>query len=200
MHRIVVRDVAHVAVLVVRPAQATVQPGVRWLVGLPHRLSHQPGFDAPLQPPHVHAPGGRLVLEHQYESLFASKHLDKELQEAVEDVAFVAVSQRFDVDGVPMESQTQPRLDAVNRDHPQYPHNVALHRRLIVVGKVRDDAVHGNWEAQDDERASRKPSNQMCVGSVRWSSHTKTQAQMHACIGGMIDGRNDGWIDARMHA
>mmetsp|Transcript_16791 Transcript_16791/g.48353 ORF Transcript_16791/g.48353 Transcript_16791/m.48353 type:complete len:248 (-) Transcript_16791:1066-1809(-) len=67
-----------------------------------------------------------------------------------------------------MESEAQPRFDAVDGDHPEYAHDVALHVGLVVIGEVGEYAVDGYREAQEYEGAGREPRDQVRVGPVQF--------------------------------
>jgi hypothetical protein len=140
------------------------------VVGSSYGLPHQPGFQAQiLQSPHVDATRRRLVLEHQDQGVLAAQDLNQKLQKTIEYVRFVPISQGFDVNGVILVAEAQPRFDGINGDHPEYANHVTLDVGLVVMHQMHDDAVNRNGKSQQDKGAGAEPGDQVGVGAIIFS-------------------------------
>ena len=83
-----------------------------------------------------------LAPESLDDGILTAQKLNKIVQEAGNHVGFVELAGGIDVDTSGIETKAQPRLDRVERNHPEDPDDVLLHIWHVPVCQVKVDQSH----------------------------------------------------------
>ena len=113
--------------------------------------SELPGFDKEVDGEAVLSEV-RVVFapEDLHESVLPSQEFNEVIEETGNDVGFVNVPDRVNVESGVAVPETEPGLDRIEGDHPQDPHHVFLNVGHVPVGEVQVNEAEGQDKGSQD--------------------------------------------------